>query len=136
MQMTLPEAVHPVGDEWQAREPSLWEAGIRGSYLAGNDRCGMLSDRDLPMPTLTTPTCARRLRSGDLRWAKQDMPSEVRVWEPFVAARATEIAFVHGGRIVRLYRRQEWGWFEWLLDDWDNCTDSDWLVGRLAGERA
>ncbi|MFT3764567.1 MAG: hypothetical protein QM820_03480 [Minicystis sp.] len=118
---------------WRPDGPGAWVADIEGSYMAGNDRSDVLAD-DPALPSRTTPVRGRTLGRGTLRWAADDMPAVVIQAEPAILADGAEVELQWRGRATRVYQRRGERWWDFCLDDWDNCVDDGWLAEQARHE--
>jgi hypothetical protein len=122
-----------LGRAWRPAEGGAWLTDSSGSYFAGNDRSVFSTERGMPLPSRTTPVGARLLIPA-LGWAADDMPDEWTRIEAVVSAQAAEVEFLHRRRPTRVYRRHDGRWWQWPLDDWDNCADPGWEADRRSDE--
>lgn len=128
-----------INSHW-IKDGDVWSIAMKGSYLAGNDRCLLLlSDAEVTsMKTLTSLTPGRNLERLSWPWdfdELQPLPTEV---FSHIENNAVSVEFYWKQRLVRLRRREgkirsSWqvGWRQYCLDDWDNCVDKDWLAFSL-----
>jgi hypothetical protein len=93
---------------------------LAGTYLCGNDRVLPRYSRMVPSPTTEPGSTNSVLRDVQPQEAA-DVLTELR-------PRAQEISLFYRRRLVHLSRRhkQGWeGWYDFGLDDWDNCADEE-----------
>ena len=124
------QASPPLPDGWQA-DGRGWRIARPGTYLAYNDRSDVLADAldQLSIPTPTTPTYCGPFHY-DLDWQDRQMPPFLTALEPTIQAQAAEVDFWWQGRLVGHQERREVEgqiyWYNFSMDDWDNCTDQEW----------
>jgi len=115
-------------DGWYSEGPGTWGATIRGSYLAGNDRCDLLVEHP-KLASPTTPARGQACGSGTtFRWAGDDIPAALVRHERAIVAGGAAVEFRWRGRPTRVYQRRGDRWWGWYLDDWDNCVAPGWLA--------
>jgi hypothetical protein len=90
---------------------------LAGTYLCGNDRVAPRYSRMVPSPTTEPGSTSSVL--GDVQ------PQEAADALTDLRARAQEISLFYGRRLVHLSRRRKDGWYDFALDDWDNCVDEE-----------
>lgn len=131
----------PAGDfglTW-ARDGIMWHAdGLQEAYLAGNPRTRLSWVMSPTLPSATSWVCAEPI--GDLlfgRWLTQEpitewlgMPPRLQTAGRIFGKHANQLDFYHAQRLVRrtvrLVSAQASLWWEFNLDDWDNCADTEW----------
>lgn len=125
-----------LGPRWKEVRPGVWETPLNGSYLAGNDRCGLLADDYPSHLTPTTLTRGRWCARDHFVWSRSvgELPAEVEALAPLFSAVAVGVELLWRGRATQIYRPHGDRWWGWHLDDWDNCVDPAWLAYRAARE--
>lgn len=124
-------ATEPPGAGWRFVRPGVWEADLSGTYLAGNDRCNLLAE--LPrMSSCTTPVRGHGLSGPWELYPSDEFPPAAHDLAPLVNAIAEGLEFCWHRRPARVYQKRGGWWWQWNLDDWDNCRDPVWLAYRAA----
>jgi hypothetical protein len=117
------------GDAWPEGPLPFQASGdailvtIAGSYLTGNDRSNLSEE---VIPTMTTPAGAM---GGSLTSID---PPEAQAFVTSCEEWATRIEWLWRGRVVHTAVRSRtpkkdrglWEWYQYSMDDWDNCVDT------------
>ncbi len=106
--------------EWDGRVET---SNVRGTYLAGNDRC-LLEEYKMYHPSETTPSRGHR---GPL--LRVDPPAVAAAIEKDSAS-AREIRLLFHGSLVHRRLRTPQGWVGYGLDGWANCSNVRFLRSR------
>lgn len=118
--------------EWE-KQGDTWTVQTEGSYLAANNRSDLMNNMPR-IKTNTTSVWARGCR--DLYWTLDEITPALGNLASIVEHVAERIEFYWKKRLVRAkYKYNETSqrgtpinWYDYCLDDWDNCFDENWLV--------
>ncbi|MEL7084412.1 MAG: hypothetical protein AAGM36_07910 [Cyanobacteria bacterium J06597_1] len=113
----------------------IWSTRIQGHYLSGNARNDCYSTRK-PLTSPTTPINGLiydklfepRSMQTYFRWQAAKLPPELVEIESRIYRDASHVEFKWRGRTTRLYQQYDHRWWEWRMDDWDNCINPGWLA--------